>query len=1013
MKKLYFFLVFFGLLLGIKGSVIAQALGPDDFKVTPCKTQDEAITLIKNVLLKGLEEEGLISHVKIKGKPEQFGYYENGATLGFKTPTGLVISTGEAKATEGPNVKSNVSQDMECGGDNDCQRLADGDDTYDAAGIEFYFYPAGDLMQFNYVFGSEEYNEFVMDANKRPSLFNDNFGFFLNSEEDDEIVGPFSNKSKNIALVPFKSDYVSVKTIHCGYEEKHKVDPPGKKDPSLGNNCNLLIVNKKSDRKYNQMDGYTVPMTAMHKVTMCKKYRIKMVIADTKDNGYNSVVFFEEGSFDVGNVKTKQVSNNTNVAGTAIRGCNEIAVKFKIPKQLSKDFEIPLSYTTSSGIEIGNHIKKDNDLNYCPDKVIIPQGSVEAESIVSVENDDWDGKYQTVKLSYPTNICNKGKMGSTTVTLKKIDPIIPKVEVTFDKDATESKWEDPKVTLECYKNAYFDASATGGYEPIEFSWEETKDGEVKKEVGKLFTEYGDKPSQVKLIATGKCTSEERVYEVQTGSIALKIEADDETPCLNQNVIITATTNSPLEYIEWSNGEKGVKSITIEAIQDDMEVTCWVPGGCDPAEKQSQKVSLKVIKPEASVDPVEALICPGEKLELKASKGIAYSWEPTNETTQNIIVEPVDGKDEVKYTVTVTDECTNTASATSTVRVKRDVIAKITTDIEDGNAICGGEEVKLHGEGGNSVEWMENGVVLSTERDITVSPQETTTYQLKVTDYCSDITESIVEVNPTPQIALDFEKTADCTPAKLFIRNRTADGFKGGSLEYTWKMDGKEYSTDEDFNITLEEPGVHDLELKVVSDNGCSDEEKMPNRIEAYGHPESDIIHDYEEFLLNREEYYFITETENPKWVYDWLINGPTTSGSSQGKDISYEFKEPGEFNITLNITDENDCSSKYTLNFLVQRITAFAWIPTAFTPNGDGKNDNFYVQTRKKALAEFKLQIFNRWGQRVYETDDPSAKWDGKVNGEYVEPGAYAVKVNITSIEGEKGEQSALVFVIK
>ncbi|MFA8450082.1 MAG: choice-of-anchor L domain-containing protein [Bacteroidales bacterium] len=1034
MKKIYFFIFICIWMLGSRPNAYSQAVDPDDFKVTQFKTREEAITRIKEVLLKGLEKEGLIENVKIIGKPEQLGYFENGQTLGFNTPSGIVICTGEASHTMGPNSLADDGQDMDGNGDWDCWKLNGSNkdqDSKDAAGILFYFYPASTSIKFNYVFGSEEYNEFVPKMNQRgPNVYNDTFGFFLSSKEDDNVIGPFSNKSKNIALVPLKKDYVSVKSINCGYEEYHKVTPPGKKvgGENFGNNCIHFINNDKTDRKYIQCDGYTKVFTAQQKVKICKKYLIKMVIADTRDGAFNSAVFLEEGSFDIGNVKTKQISKNAKVAGTAIRNCNEVEVKFSIPKQLDQEFPIPITYTDKDNL-IGPYVVKNNDLGYCADEVVIKQSETTVSTFVSIENDQWgDDEYKTIKLEYPTNICDRGEPGFTTVTLRKINPIEPKVEVKFEKGDDISKYNDPNIDLECSKEATLTAEATGGYpNSLKYFWEKVKNNKTETEESIETKIFGDYPSTVELKVKGICQEETKKFIVNVGDTKLDVFTEDDRVCLDHDVVVSATTNSPLEYITWKDGDgnildQGKKEITIKKIQKDMQVICQVPSGCVPDDFQEKGVSLKVIYPYADISPKNPLICPYETIELTANadletnKGETYLWS-TGETTQTIIVDPQklceikEGVEVLDVDVTVTDICGNSRTASTKVQVRWDVKAKITCSDED-RLICGGDAVVLHGEGGQSVRWIENGVVVSTERDLEVFPPDDLNLTLEVEDHCIATEDITITVAPTPIIDLEKVIVRACTPAEILIRNHTGDIFDG-ALEYFWTMDGKHHSNDEDFEVILDKAGTHDVKLKVVSENECKAELDDPIEIEGYPHPESNIIHDYEEFILNREEYYFKSEMDNPKWIYDWLINGPTTSGSMEGTEVSYKFKEHGEFNIVLTITDENECSSEYKLEFLVQKLSAFAWIPTAFTPNGDGKNDMFYVKTMKKALDEFKMEIYNRWGELIYITTDPNAKWDGKVGGEYVDPGAYAVKVNITSVEGEKGEQKQLVFVIR
>lgn len=77
-------------------------------------------------------------------------------------------------------------------------------------------------------------------------------------------------------------------------------------------------------------------------------------------------------------------------------------------------------------------------------------------------------------------------------------------------------------------------------------------------------------------------------------------------------------------------------------------------------------------------------------------------------------------------------------------------------------------------------------------------------------------------------------------------------------------------------------------------------------------------------------------------------------------------------------------------------------MPNAFSPNGDGINDIYKAKEGYKSLIEFHAYIFNRWGQKLYEWDDPSGGWDGKFNGHDVKQGVYYCLVKAKGADGRK-----------
>lgn len=92
-------------------------------------------------------------------------------------------------------------------------------------------------------------------------------------------------------------------------------------------------------------------------------------------------------------------------------------------------------------------------------------------------------------------------------------------------------------------------------------------------------------------------------------------------------------------------------------------------------------------------------------------------------------------------------------------------------------------------------------------------------------------------------------------------------------------------------------------------------------------------------------------------------------------------------------TDSNKCSASDSINIYYQYCTMqFLWIPNSFTPNGDGLNDVFKPETIAE-MEEYKMLIFNRWGQQIFESNNINKAWDGKYKGRIVESGVYIYRI--------------------
>ena len=233
-----------------------------------------------------------VSNITFNGAPAsvsnpQLGEFNAVNTSPFLgIDSGLVIATGDIGIAVGPN--NSGSSSLGGGnlgfGDNDLDILeGTGSGTNDAAILEFDFIPTGDTIQFDFVFGSEEYPEFVNGG------YNDAFGFFLSGPG---ISGPYSNSATNIALIPGTTTPVTIDNVNSGSNPSYYVDNTG--------NTGAQSI---------QFDGYTTPITVIGLVQCGLLHHIKIAIADVGDAIYDSGVFIEGGSFS---------SNNTIDATTAV-----------------------------------------------------------------------------------------------------------------------------------------------------------------------------------------------------------------------------------------------------------------------------------------------------------------------------------------------------------------------------------------------------------------------------------------------------------------------------------------------------------------------------------------------------------------------------------------------------------------------------------------------------------------------------------------------------------------------
>ncbi len=239
---------------------------------TGITTSDMDSSLTPTDLVNSLLGGGVsVSNVTFTGNNSAAGFFSGGnGIIGFDS--GVVLGTGHISNVVGPNEYNSTGTNYDLPGDAVLDSLIPGYKTYDAAILEFDFVPNTSQMTFNYVFASEEYNEY---ANTE---YNDVFGFFVNGNEADF----------NIALLPgiTPTTPVSINNVNGGH--------PLGTNPK---NPEFYINNELPNATINtELDGLTVVLTAIANVNSGELNHIKLAIGDAGDPYLDSYVFIQSGS---------------------------------------------------------------------------------------------------------------------------------------------------------------------------------------------------------------------------------------------------------------------------------------------------------------------------------------------------------------------------------------------------------------------------------------------------------------------------------------------------------------------------------------------------------------------------------------------------------------------------------------------------------------------------------------------------------------------------------------------
>ena len=210
--------------------------------------------MVQNTLLGPGISVSNVTFVGSTSSPYQIGEFSNGNTTNLGMDQGIVMSSGDVTQIPGP-VTNFASTSVGTAGIPEIDNIAGGT-SYDGAKLEFDFIPLDNIIQFQYVFGSEEYPEYVNSG------YNDAFVFL--------ITGPNPSggnyTDQNIALIPFTTTPVTINNVNSGSNSAYYID-------NQALNGQTIVL-----------DGLTTVLIAQADVTACQSYHIKIAIADIGDS---------------------------------------------------------------------------------------------------------------------------------------------------------------------------------------------------------------------------------------------------------------------------------------------------------------------------------------------------------------------------------------------------------------------------------------------------------------------------------------------------------------------------------------------------------------------------------------------------------------------------------------------------------------------------------------------------------------------------------------------------------
>jgi gliding motility-associated-like protein len=334
-------------------------------------------------------------------------------------------------------------------------------------------------------------------------------------------------------------------------------------------------------------------------------------------------------------------------------------------------------------------------------------------------------------------------------------------------------------------------------------------------------------------------------------------------------------------------------------------------------------------------------------------------------------------------------CDSTITVNLTVNPLPNIIAS--SDV----VICSGSSIVLSATGGVTYNW-DNGVT----NGVSFTPTGSGTYSVTGTSAagCTNTDQVEITVNPLPIVSFSASQTLGCSPLSISFINTTIN-----AVSSDWSFGNGSTVSINNPSTTFLADGCYDISLAVLDANGCSANATFIDTVCVHPSPAAGFTSSSTSVTDN--QLVSFTNTSTGTNSYSWDLGDGSALQTSENITHTYNLTNEDSLIIVLIATNSFGCtdSASLVLNVTINPPADGGLdIPTGFSPNNDGENDSWTV-TGLENYPDAIIQVFNRWGQVVFDGGQTNPSWDGYFQGKLMPTADYYFIVDLGTDEKING----------
>lgn len=269
----------------------------------------------------------------------------------------------------------------------------------------------------------------------------------------------------------------------------------------------------------------------------------------------------------------------------------------------------------------------------------------------------------------------------------------------------------------------------------------------------------------------------------------------------------------------------------------------------------------------------------------------------------------------------------------------------------------------------------------------------------------------VIVRPKPTADFTSNITEGCSPVCIDFQSLSASNATA-IINSQWTYGNGASSNQPNNNkCFINDDNVNDISfdvrLIVTNDFGCKDTASVSNYLTVFHNPVAAFSADPQKTNMYQTDVNFINASIGAD-AYAWNFGDDALSIDFEP---SHTYQDTGVYEVSLNVSTIHGCTDYTSLNVTIFPVISL-YVPSAFTPDGDGVNDDFFFQGYGITNKNFEFMVFDRWGDLIYYTQQ-FIPWDGTRNSLPCQQDVYSYKVIAVDVFGETHTEIGHVSLLR